>query len=191
MNTVLSLFIAALILSQTACTALVVGGGATVAAIATDKRTTGSIVEDENIEIKFTYQYYQSKHLNENTHINITSYNGWVLLTGEAPTESQRQELYNLASGITNVKRVYNEITLATPSSLRSRSTDAYLTSKIKTMLLADKETNGYHVKVVTESGVVYLMGLITPAAANKSVDIVRNIRGVKKVIKLFDYQSE
>ncbi len=169
------------------CAAVVVGSGA--AAVAVDKRTAGDMLEDENIEIKFSYHLSQDESLSNVSHINATSYNGWLLLSGETATEENRQAIYNIAINIKNVDRVFNEIVIDQVSSIGSRTSDTYLTSKVKTQLFTIKNTPSFHTKVVTERGVVYLMGLISKEQADQAVELVRKISGVKKIVKLFDYQ--
>jgi len=186
---VLIFLLIAIISLQTACTAMVVGGAAAGAAVAIDRRTAGSIVEDENIEIKFTHAYFQNKQVHEKTHINATSYNGWLLLTGEAPNVTLKGQIQDMASNITNVKRIFNEIALSSPTSLRSRSSDTYITSKVKAQLYSNNSTKGYHVKVITENGIVYLMGIVSESEANNATEVVRKVAGVKRVVKLFEYQ--
>jgi len=171
------------------CTAAVVGGAVVGTSVAMDKRTTGDYVEDQNIKSKFTYIYYEDEALANETHINVTSYNRQVLITGEAPTEQQRQKLSNIAKQIKNVRHHYNEVTIGQPTSFSSRSNDSYLTSKIKTSVFTHmKELDGAQVKVVTENGSVFLMGLVTRKQGNQITEITRTTRGVKRVVKLFEY---
>jgi len=187
-NLLLSLLTISIIL-QASCTAMVVGGAAAGAAVALDRRTTGTIVEDENIEIKFTNLYYRNSQVHQNSHINATSYNGWLLLTGEAPTIAIKGQIQEIAASITNVKRVFNEISIAAPSDIATRSSDTYITSKVKTQLYSNSKTKGHHVKVVTENGIVYLMGLLTTKEAYNTTEVVRQVAGVQRVVKLFEYQ--
>jgi len=146
------------------------------------------MVEDENIELKFINKIYPNKKLSDYSHVNATSYNGWLLLTGEASDAAVKQAVYNIAISIKNVKRVFNEINIVAPSSMATRASDTYITSKIKTRLLADKKTDAYHVKVVTENGIVFLMGLITQEQSSEVIRVVQQVSGVQKIIKLFDY---
>ena len=111
-----------------------------------------------------------------------------MLITGEAPTEEIIQKIVNIVQNIPKVSHVYNELSLAAPSALSSRSSDSLITAKVKTKLLTDKDANGLRVKVVTENGVVYLMGLSTRAEADLATEIVRQTGGVQKVVKLFQY---
>jgi osmotically-inducible protein OsmY len=170
------------------CAAVAVTGVAAGATVAADTRTTGTIVEDQAIEIKAGQLISADEELDDKTHINTTSYNTVVLLTGEAPTEAMRQRVVELVRNIPRVTHVHNEITIAAPSSLMSRSSDTVITSKVKTLLLADKNVSGLNTKVVTEKGVVYLMGLSTRSQADQATEIARTTGGVQKVVKLFQY---
>jgi len=170
------------------CAVVAVTGLATGASIAVDKRTTGTVIEDQSIELKATQALYADKELNKKTHFNFTSYNTYVLITGEAPNEELRQRTVEMVRNVEKVTHVYNEITIAAPSSLISRSSDSLITSKVKTKLLTSKEVTGLEVKVVTEKGVVYLMGLSIRAQADKATEIARQTGGVQKVVKLFQF---
>lgn len=173
------------------CTAAVVGGAVVGTSVVLDKRTTGDYVEDQNIKSKFTHLYYQDDELSEQTHINVTSYNRQILITGEAPTEQLKQKLSHIAGQIKNVRKYFNEVSIAKPSSMSTRTNDSYLTSKIKTSIFSHmKELDGAQVKVVTESGSVFLMGLVTREQGNQITEITRTTNGVKRVIKLFEYPN-
>ena len=171
------------------CAALAVGGGAAAAtAVAVDRRTTGTQIEDQAIEIKANRAFDEDAELKEQAHLNVTSYNTVVLLTGETPTDAMRQRAVELVRGVDKVTHVYNEIAIAAPSSLVSRSSDSYITTKVKTKLFANKEVGGLEIKVVTERGVVYLMGIVSRKEAEIATEIARNTGGVQKVVKLFQY---
>ena len=170
------------------CAAVAVTGVAAGTSVAADKRTTGTVIEDQSIEFKAGRAFSADKELDEQAHISTTSYNTAVLLTGEAPTEELRQRAVDLARNIERVTRVHNEISIAAPSSLMSRSSDTVITSKVKTKLLADKNVSGLNIKVVTEKGVVYLMGLSSKGNADRATEIARTTGGVQKVVKLFQY---
>ncbi len=170
------------------CAAVVVGGAATGAKVAHDRRTTGTFIEDEAIELKSLKAIFDDKELNKQTHINVTSFNTIVLLSGEAPTEELRQRVVDIVTNVDKVSHVHNEIAIAGPSSLMSRSGDTLITTKVKTKLIAEKNLDGTHVKVVTENGVVYLMGLVTREDGEKATEIARQTGGVQKVVKLFQY---
>jgi osmotically-inducible protein OsmY len=169
------------------CAITAAGSGA--AAIATlDRRTAGTIIEDQTIELKAHRSIKANEELAKKTHINITSYNTAVLITGESPLDKMRQEVISLVTAVEKVTHVYNEITIAAPSSMVSRSGDVYITTKVKTKLFADKILNGLTIKIVTEKGVVYLMGIVNHQEAEIATNIARETGGVQKVVKLFQY---
>ena len=172
------------------CAAAAVGGVAAGAGAAVDRRTAGTMVDDEAIELKGRQAFIADRELNEQAHLNITSYNGVVLLSGETPVEALRTRAADLVSKLPKVSRVHNEIAIAAPSSLMSRSSDSVITSKVKTRLLADENVEGINVKVVTENGVVFLMGMLTQAEAARAADIASQTGGVQKVVKLFEYTN-
>ena len=169
--------------------AIAAGGGTAAAGYSTlERRTTGTIIEDQAIEIKAYRAIAADKELDEQTHINITSYNTAVLVTGESPVDEMRQKIVSIVSAVDKVKHVYNEITIAAPSSMVSRSSDVYITTKVKTKLFADKILSGLVIKVNTEKGVVYLMGIVSQEEAEIATNIARETGGVQKVVKLFQY---
>ena len=169
--------------------AIAAGGGSAAAGYSTlDRRTTGTIIEDQAIELKAYRAIAADKELDEQTHINITSYNTAVLVTGESPVDEMRQKIVSIVSAVDKVKHVYNEITIAAPSSMVSRSSDVYITTKVKTKLFADKILSGLVIKVNTEKGVVYLMGIASQEEAEIATNIARETGGVQKVVKLFQY---
>lgn len=170
------------------CAAAVVGGGAVATTAMIDRRTTGTQVEDQTIEFKASNALAGDAELKEQAHVNITSYNTVVLMSGETPTDAMRQRAVELVKGVDKVSHIYNELTIAAPSSLTSRSSDSIITSKVKTKMVTNEELNGMAVKVVTEKGVVYLMGLLTRQEAEVATNIARQTGGVQKVVKLFQY---
>ena len=170
------------------CAAAVVAGGATGAAVAYDRRTAGTILEDQAIETKAWQSFRPDKEINDNAHINVTSYNTIVLVTGEAPNAELKERIINIVRNIEKVSNVYDELTIAAPSSYVSRSSDSVITSKVKTELVAMDNFAGAHVKVVTEKGSVYLMGLLAHEEADRVTDVARKVGGVQKVVKLFQY---
>lgn len=175
------------------CTAVVVGGAATGANIAHDRRTMGSFIEDQNIELKTASAIRDHQELNERSHINVTSYNRIVLLTGEAPTHELRNQAQEIARGVAQVRRVHNEIIIAAPSAMSSRGSDTWITTKVKTSLFKIRGMEGFdatRVKVVTENGVVYLMGILTQQEADAVVDTARKVTGVQRVVKVFEYTN-
>lgn len=186
-----ALFIA-LALSSTVllqgCVAMVAGGAATGVAVAHDQRSAGAIVDDQGIEIKALSTLKSDREIYKQAHVSVTSYNGIVLVTGEAPSEALRKRIGELVSKVDKVRRVHNEVTLAAPSSMVARSNDTYLTSKVKARMIGTKGFDSTRVKVVTEGGVVYLMGLVTRKEADIATDIARQTDGVQRVVKIFEY---
>jgi len=172
------------------CAAIIIGGTATGVNVAQDRRTTGTFIEDQAIELKSMDAIRQDKEVSSQTHLNVTSFNTVVLVSGEAPTEELRQRAIQLVKNIKKVSHLHDEITIAGPSSLMSRSGDTLITTKVKSKLIA-KTLNGIHIKVVTENGVVYLMGLLNREDASKATEITRQTGGVQKVVKLFQYKEE
>jgi len=170
------------------CATAVVTGAATGASVAYDRRTAGTVIDDQGIEFKAAYALFNNKEIYDQSHINVTSYNGVVLLTGETPSEALKQKVTAEIKQIPKVRRIHNELAIAAPSALPSRSSDAWITSKVKAKMAADKQTKSYHIKVVTERGVVYLMGLISHAEAEAAVSVVKSSAGVQRVVKIFEY---
>jgi osmotically-inducible protein OsmY len=173
------------------CAGVVIGGAAAGATVAHDRRTSGAMYDDEVIELNAGSAIRQNKELADRIHINITSYNKIVLLTGEAPTEDLRRQAEEAVRGVSKVRRIYNEMTVAAPSSMMSRSSDTVITGSVKTALLGIEDHEGFdalHVKVVTENGTVYLMGLVTREEGNAAAEAARQVSGVQRVVKLFEY---
>lgn len=170
------------------CAAAVVTGVAAGTALVHDRRTSGSVIDDEGIELKAATAIYDNKEIHDQSHINVTSYNGIVLISGETLTEDLKQQITELIKAIPKVTRVHNELMIAAPSSLPSRSSDSWITSKIKTKLTTDKNIDPFYIKVVTEHGVVYLMGIVSHAEADAAVAIVTKADGVQRVVKIFEY---
>lgn len=170
------------------CAAVAVTGIAAGTSAVVDRRTTGTMVEDQAIELKAVSALSADKDLNAQAHLNVTSFNTVVLVTGETPTEALRNRAIDIVRNLTKVSHVHNEITVAAPSAMMSRSSDTVITSKVKTKLLADSSVQGVHVKVVTENGVVYLMGVVSRAEGERAGEIARQTGGVQRVVKLFEY---
>ena len=168
-------------------TGVVSGVGAGVA-VSQDRRTSGMFVEDEGVEMKGGRRI--SEKFGNNVHVNVTSFNRNVLLTGEVPSEKIKNDIGSLLLGVENVRNVTNEIAVAGVSSFMSRSNDALITSKVKGRFIDAGEFQVNHVKVVTENGVVYLLGLVSRGEAQSAVEIASSTSGVKKVVKVFEYQG-
>jgi osmotically-inducible protein OsmY len=164
----------------------VVGGAAAGGAMAADRRTSGVYVEDQNIELKASHSL--DDVVTDLSHVNVTSYKGNVLLTGEVPDAATKAKVENAIKVIESVRNVTNEITIGPKSSISSRADDSYLTTKIKAQFVSENKFQANYVKVVTENSVVYLMGYVTHAEADAATEIARNTTGVSKVVKVFEY---
>ncbi len=171
------------------CAGALVAGGAGAAAT-TDRRGAGTVVSDRALEFKVTNAIYDDKELSELAHINITSYNNVILLTGEAPTEALRNRAAEQARNVANVRLVYNEVAVMPPTSTKVQSRDSWITTKIKTRLIGNEGAGGRRIKVVTERNVVYLLGLVTRTEAAKATELARTVDGVEQVVTLFELQD-
>ncbi|MCX7164033.1 MAG: BON domain-containing protein [Betaproteobacteria bacterium] len=162
-----------------------VGAGALMLA---DRRISETYIADEGMEIRASSQI--SQKYGDKVHINVASYNRMVLLTGEVPSEAIKADVEKIAAGVPNVKSISNELAIAGPSSFGGRSNDSYITSKVKARFVDANKFAANHVKVVTEAGVVFLIGLVTQAEANAAVEITRTTGGVQKVVRVFEIIS-
>jgi osmotically-inducible protein OsmY len=172
------------------CAALVVGGAAVgTALMVTDRRTSGAVLEDQAIELKAMNRVRDV--LGERGHVNPTSYNRTLLLTGEVPGEAERTAAERAVAGIDNLKGVVNELAVMGNTSLTARSNDSILTGKVKASFVDAKDLQANAVKVVTERGTVYLMGRVTEREANRATELARGVSGVQKVVRVFEVLSE
>jgi len=172
-----------------ACAPLVIGGAAMGALMVSDRRTTGSVVEDERIELRSASLLREA--LGERAHVNVASYNRQALLTGEVPNEQVKQQAEQIVSRVENVKGIVNELAVLGQTSLAQRSNDVLVTGKVKASLVdaADLQVNAF--RVVTERGIVYLMGRVTPREADRATQITRSIPGVQRVVRIFEFIGE
>ncbi len=162
-----------------------VGVGAGVVS-ALDRRTTGAQVEDEGIELRAANRI--NERFGDRVHVSVTSYNRSVLLTGEAPDARARDDIEKIVTGLQNIRTVSNEIQIAGTSAYSTRAADATITGKVKARFVDVNRFNPVHVKVVTEAGVVYLMGIVTEKEAADATQVARTTGGVRKVVKVFEY---
>ena len=173
------------------CAAVIVGGAAVGASAVHERRSAGAMIDDEGIEWKIRSVFSENKPLSSQSHLSVISVNGVVLLVGQTPTEALRQQAENLARGVDNVRVVHNELTIAAPNTYMTRSSDSYVTSKVKTSLFKVKGHEDFdptRVKVVTENGIVYLMGILYRSEAEDAAKQASRVGGVQKVVKLFEY---
>jgi osmotically-inducible protein OsmY len=168
------------------CVALAAAGVAGTALVVADRRSTGAQVDDESIELKIANDLSKRSDV----HLNATSYNGIVLLTGEVPNATVQQEMTQLAKGVDRVRSVHNETVVAPVSSFSDRSNDSFITSKVKTRLVEANQVPANLVKVVTERGVVYLMGLLSRQEADAATNLAATTSGVARVVRVFEYTN-
>jgi osmotically-inducible protein OsmY len=172
----------------TACVPAVIAVGAGGAAlVATDRRTTGTQVDDEGIELKVANQ--ARSQYGDRIHLNVTSFNGVVLLTGEVPDQGVWASLGNIAKNTEKVRLVHNELVVAPNTELGSRTNDTYITSKVKTRMIEANKFQPNVVKVVTERGIVYLMGIVTRPEGDAAGEIAATTEGAARVVKVFEYR--
>lgn len=168
------------------CMAVAVGGAAvTGVMVAEDRRTVGTITEDQGIELKAASRIDEKV---KDAHINVTSYNRAVLLSGEVPTEAAKADAERITRAVENVRTVFNELQVSGNSSLQTRTNDSVLTSKVKARFVDGGKFSPVHIKVVSENGVVYLMGMVKRQEAADATEIARTTGGARKVIRLFEY---
>jgi len=184
----LALGVAALPLLQ-GCFPVVATGVGAGAAMVADRRTSGTYVEDEGIEWKVSARIRE--RLGDMAHVNVTSYNRNVLLTGEAPSENMRAQLNEVVAGVENVRGVVNEVVVGPNSTLSARANDTLITSNVKARFVDAQRFSAHSVKVVTEANVVFLLGIVTRAEADAAAEIARTSKGVRKVVRVFEYISE
>lgn len=187
-HTVPAFAILALSLFLQGCIEMMAAGAATAVVAASDRRTVGTFIDDQNIEAKAGPAIRAVPGLAEQIHVNVTSLNGVVLITGETPTTELRDQVLGAVRDIQGVRRTVNEIRIAPPTTLASRSNDTWITGKVKAQLANTRELESWHVKVVTENAVVYLMGLINRAQGDVASEAARTVGGVQRVVKVFEY---
>ncbi|MDD3884368.1 MAG: BON domain-containing protein [Gallionella sp.] len=170
------------------CFPVVATGVATGAMMIADRRSSGAYIDDEAIEVK-TYDRIGKKYKdNKGVHINVTSFNRNVLLSGEVPNDSVKSDIADMVKTVDNVRNVSNELAVAGVSSLTSRSSDTLITSDVKLRFAQDKRFDANHVKVVTENGTVFLMGLVCEPEATAATELASTTGGVQRVVRLFEY---
>ena len=188
--TLLTLVVLPLSLLLSGCPAplLVAGGAAGGAAVVHDERNSKTILNDTLIETKAKDAIYKDPEMAKRVHINVTSFNHVVLLTGEALSRSLRDRAVNIVRNLEHVRRVHNEVRISDLTSFGSRTGDTWITSKVKGKMLATKNFDSSRIKVVTEDGTVFLMGLVSREEGTQAATIASQISGVKRVVKIFEY---
>ena len=173
----------------TACFPLAVGGAVVGAMVATDRRTTGTVVEDEGIELRAASRVRDA--LGERGHVNVTSYNRQALITGEVGSAQDKQLVEQIVSGVDNVRHIVNELAVMGSSTLTQRSSDALVSGRVKAALVDAKDLSANSFKIVTERGTVYVMGRVTAREAKHATDVISGTTGVQKVVRILETISE
>jgi osmotically-inducible protein OsmY len=169
------------------CIPLLIGAGVGAGvAVADDRRTSATQLEDQTIEVKANNRI--SEKYNDQPHVSVVSYNRFVLLTGQAPTEDMKKDIAVIVLEVPGVRNIQNEIVVGGSSSMTSRASDTLLTSRVKGRLAQNKDVGASHVKVVSESGAVFLMGLVTRAEADAAALTASTTSGAQRVVKVFEY---
>lgn len=169
------------------CVEMAVVGGAGAAALGyEDRRTAGTMVEDEGIELRAGNRI--SERFGDKVHVNVTSYNRSVLVTGEVPDEQTKAEVEKIVQSVSNVRAITSDLRIAGITPFSARANDSGITGKVKARFLDANKFSAVHVKVVTEAGVVYLLGWVTETEAKDATEIARTTGGVRKVVKVFEY---
>ncbi|ROR23563.1 BON domain-containing protein [Vibrio crassostreae] len=179
-----------LTLSLSGCAGIFIAGAATTANLVTDTRTTKEIWNDNNIEFEVA-AITNKQPYRGSVRVTASSYRGSVVLMGQATTDAERRAFESQAKEVTGVESIHNQIRVKEPLSVSAISKDSWITTKVKSALLANAELNGIKVKVITEDSEVFLLGLVTREHADIATEVARNISGVKQVIRAFEYGEE
>jgi osmotically-inducible protein OsmY len=171
------------------CAPLILGSAVGSAFVATDRRTSGTQLEDQGIELKAGKRVRDA--IGDRGHVNVTAYNRQVLLTGEVPTEADKAAVARAVAGVENVNKVMDELAVTLNSSLSTRSNDVLLASKVRATLVDARDLISNAFKIEVQRGEVYLMGLVTEREANRAAELTASISGVKRVVKAFQVISE
>ena len=191
MNKICALLLLSLSFSVSGCFFIAgAAAGAAAIAIVYDHRKFEKIIDDQHLSNSIADRIRSVPNLHTHSHIDVSCFNGIVLLTGETPNPAWREQAENIAKSIPGVVRIYNQITVEGPTSSLTRTSDAWITTKIKTQMLATEGLKSSSIKVVTENGVVYLMGIVTREQGNVAAELARQITGVLKVVKIFQYKD-
>ena len=173
-----------------ACVPLVVGGAAVgTMVVAVDRRTSGAQLEDEGIELRASNQLFGM--YGERAHVNVTSWNRQVLITGEVPSADDKHKVEDMVRGLENVKSVVNELAVGAPSSLAVRSNDTFITGKVKASFVDAQDLQSHAIKVLTERGIVYLMGIVNERESKVAIAVASTTSGVVKVVNVLEVVGE
>ena len=191
-NQILKAITLAVVVAQLqGCAAAVIAGAAGGGyLIAQDRRSNGTMMDDQSVEVKARQEIVKLNKLEKRSHVEMISYNNNVLLVGQVLTQAHRDNIEQAVKRIEKVRLVHNEITVSQPTSTSVRTNDAWITTKVKARMLAERELNSNRIKVITENGVVYLLGIIKPDEEKLATLVTREVKGVKKVVKMFEFMA-
>jgi len=170
------------------CAAAVVAGTASAVTAANDRRTIGSQIDDNNIEIKASIALSEVERIEKFANVDAVSVNGIVLLVGQVPNEEMKNEAQRTIESVAGIRKIHNQIRIGSNIGITTQTHDSWLTSKVKAQLLTAKDISSNNIKVVTENAEVFLMGLVSDSESTQAVNIARNVSGVERVIKVFEY---
>jgi osmotically-inducible protein OsmY len=184
------LFILSIMCLLQGCVPVVAGAavGAAGGAVLYDRRPVKIMMQDDTMAYTIEKKLFANEKVRTQCHIVVTAYNGVVLLVGQAATKELKDQVTAIAKTVPKVKRIYNEVVIGTPTAYLIRTNDSWITTKVKTKLLTAKHLRSGQFKILTENGVVYMMGMVSRSQAQSAVNIVRHVDGVQKVVKVFEY---
>ncbi|GGD51096.1 division/outer membrane stress-associated lipid-binding lipoprotein [Lacimicrobium alkaliphilum] len=170
------------------CAAVVIGAGVGAAAVAHDRRTVGTQLDDKTLASRINSALSENNNIKQHAHINATVFNGVTLLVGQAPNDDLKRQAQQITEAVPHVTKLHNQIRISSPTVTSIRTHDVWLATKVRSKLLTDKSVDGLHIKVIVEDSEVFLMGLVTRQESDKAVEVARNIDGVARVVKAFEY---
>lgn len=180
-----------LIFNLSGCVAALVAGAAVATVdIVHDRRTAGEYIDDNTIELTAQNYLASSKVMRKASHVRPTSWNGILLITGEIDSPELKQQIVSRLTGITGVRQLVDETTITGKTKLGTRANDAWITTRVKSRLVLKTGLDANRVKVTTTRGSVYLMGIVTPKEGMKATEVARAVKGVERVVKVFEYQD-
>lgn len=187
MRPIFALLLTCCLLTQSGCGSILTSMNADTIDDHPNERTMAQVIEDNNIETKVTVNIHAENEAYDSANLVVVSYNGYVLLAGQVNDDVLKNEATKIVRKVHGVRRIYNELEIGPPSSAITRTSDTWITTKIKSGLLSNSDEQGTQIKVVTENGVVYLMGLVTQEDAERIADKAASVSGVRRVVRLFE----
>ena len=177
-----------LLFSLSACTSVISNTTSEPVSHDPGKRSLGKVIDDETVELRAMVNINAADEQLKASHITVTSYNGYVVIVGQVPSQALKDKASEIVKGVRDVRRIYNELEIAGNTTMLVRTNDNWISTKVKANMLLDSEIQGLRVKVVTENGVVYLLGLASRSEAERIQASASAIKGVEKVVSLFEF---